>query len=207
MTPISRTRALLEDRLERLSNLGVPFPQSADEFGVFCHLLHSLAQTPVSYLEIGCRHGGSLFVAAAFLPPGSTLIALDLPGAAWGISSSEVELQHVAAALTAEGYQAHVLLLDSQSRDAKSQVESILDGRDLDAIFIDADHTLAGATADWECYRGLVRDGGLVAFHDIADRADTPDVEVHRLWSTLRSTYPYFEVVFEYGIGALWLRR
>jgi predicted O-methyltransferase YrrM len=37
---------------------------------------------------------------------------------------------------------------------------------DIDFLFIDADHTEAGARADWEAFSGFVVPGGVVAFHD-----------------------------------------
>lgn len=40
-------------------------------------------------------------------------------------------------------------------------------GPTFDFVFIDADHSYEGCKADIEAYRGLVREGGLLAGHDI----------------------------------------
>jgi len=198
-------RARLETRLRRLDELAIPFPQNVNEFAMFCLLLACFPARPVSYLEIGCRHGGSLYAASGFLPEHSLIIGMDLPGAAWGDHESEPSLRLIADELTREGYDAHLILADSSSSEAKQELSALLAGRHLDAIFIDADHTFLGVSSDWNNYRTLVASPGMVAFHDIARRSDTPKVEVYQLWEELRNDYPHLEVIWQYGIGAIWL--
>ena len=42
-----------------------------------------------------------------------------------------------------------------------------LEGRQVDVLFIDGDHAYDGVKRDYEMYGSLVRDGGVIAFHDI----------------------------------------
>jgi cephalosporin hydroxylase len=59
------------------------------------------------------------------------------------------------------------LALSSQSPEAIHAAQKWaerLGGVDL--LHIDGDHSMKGCLADWENYRGLVRPGGLVLFHD-----------------------------------------
>jgi len=42
-----------------------------------------------------------------------------------------------------------------------------LNGEPLDFLFIDGDHTYEGVKRDFEMYSPLVRNGGIIAFHDI----------------------------------------
>jgi predicted O-methyltransferase YrrM len=78
-----------------------------------------------------------------------------------------------------------------------SRVEQRIAGRHLDLLFIDGDHTYDGVVADFNAYRHLVRDGGVIAFHDICmdNRQrfgiDTQNDsgEVHVFWEKIRNHY------------------
>ncbi len=58
-----------------------------------------------------------------------------------------------------------------------------------DIVFIDGDHTYAGAKADWQHWRDYVNDGGIIVFHDII--ADVPEnsSEVKRLFDEIATEY------------------
>lgn len=57
-------------RIRQIKEFRIPLPQNVDEFKMYCYELYkSNAKRAVSvYLEIGSRHGASLYVAAGFLP-------------------------------------------------------------------------------------------------------------------------------------------
>lgn len=65
-------------------------------------------------------------------------------------------------------------------------VEDILEGEWVDFLFIDGDHTLDGVTKDFEMYGPLVREGGIIAFHDAA-LINHPEVKVYELINRLKS--------------------
>jgi predicted O-methyltransferase YrrM len=44
----------------------------------------------------------------------------------------------------------------------------LLDGRAIDFLFIDGDHSWDGVWQDFKMYSSLVAPGGLIAFHDIS---------------------------------------
>ena len=56
---------------------------------------------------------------------------------------------------------------DSSSDDVQSAIRATLNGRQIDLLFIDGDHTFAGALADCRFYSQFVAPRGLIAFHDI----------------------------------------
>ena len=106
---------------------------------------------------------------------------------------------------------------DSHSTAVHARVGAILDGRKLDVLFIDGDHTAEGVRADFDAYRGFVRSGGVIAFHDIvadfntrfgrptaADSGGVPE-----FWRELRRRYATTQEFVEsseqdgYGIGVL----
>ena len=60
-----------------------------------------------------------------------------------------------------------MLEADSHDRATLERVRTFFADRPVDVLFIDGDHTYAGIRSDYEMYGPLVRDGGIVAFHDI----------------------------------------
>ena len=75
---------------------------------------------------------------------------------------------------------------DSQTRQMKNEVSAYCDRFDL--IFIDADHRYVGVRADFQNYRDLLSDRGVILFHDVdPDHAfkDGAGGDVARFWSEL----------------------
>ena len=110
----------------------------------------------------------------------------------------------------------HLIDGDSRSIAVRKAVEAAACGQPIDVLFIDGDHTYEGVRSDYVNYRELVRDGGVIAFHDIVDDhrtrfgrqtiAWTGDVPV--FWRQLKSDARTFEFVADqeqdgFGIGAL----
>jgi predicted O-methyltransferase YrrM len=101
------------------------------------------------------------------------------------------------------------------------KVERVLHGQKLDLLFIDADHSYAGVKDDFLHYRQFVKDGGIIAFHDIVPDHLTkynhdPQTwegarsgEVYLFWNRLKTHYREVrEFVVDYdqdgcGIGAI----
>ncbi len=81
---------------------------------------------------------------------------------------------------------------NSQIPSTRKLVEALmqLHGRSqIDFLFIDGDHSDEGVRKDFALFAPLVREGGIVAFHDIAD-ADwmrEHDCYVYQLWSQVKA--------------------
>lgn len=136
------------------------------------------------YLEVGARHGDSFHEIVCSLPPGSTAVAVDLPGGLWGTEKSRPHLERVVADLCARGYKASCIFGDSQA-DATKRL--IVGRGPYDAILLDGDHTLKGVTRDWSLYGDMAP---LIAFHDIvgtgqAEKVHGSPVEVPILWDAI----------------------
>ncbi len=56
---------------------------------------------------------------------------------------------------------------DSHADTTWRRVAELLDGRAIDFLFIDGDHSCDGVWQDFKMYSSLVAPGGLIAFHDI----------------------------------------
>ena len=82
------------------------------------------------------------------------------------------------------------------------RVKNILGDREVDFVFIDGDHTYEGVKQDFEMYSPLVKDGGIVAFHDIVAHPVETGCEVNRLWDEIKeSKYEYTEIVSDWNQG------
>jgi hypothetical protein len=105
---------------------------------------------------------------------------------------------------------------DSHTVSIRDAVERAGGGQGIDGLFIDGDHTYEGVRSDYLNYRGLVRDGGIVAFHDIVEdhmtrfgRTTTSCTgDVPAFWRQLKPHARTFEFVADpqqdgYGIGVL----
>lgn len=158
-----------------------------------------------SYLEIGTRHGDTFHAVMTSLPPGSVGLAVDLPGGAWGQSSSAQHLDRAVTDLCSRGYRAARIFGDSRSTEVFLKVQKL---GPFDAGLIDGDHRYAGVKADWEAYGPLC---SITAFHDIAGvglvaRKSGLAVEVPRLWSEItaqRETVEFVAAGSKMGIGVV----
>ena len=84
---------------------------------------------------------------------------------------------------------------DSHAPVTRKQVESLLGERRLDFLFIDGDHTYDGVRQDFELYAQLVRQGGIVALHDVAKHPAGHNCDVDRFWAELRVKYRTCEFI------------
>lgn len=152
--------------------------QKPNELAGLLALLLDLA--PRVVVEVGSDAGGTLW-AWRQLPSVEHVAAVSLPGA--GFDSGRPLDRH--GAVVVEG--------DSHAEDTLLTLAAVLAewGLPLDFLMIDGDHTYDGVRSDYEMYGPLVRDGGLVALHDICPHPGHPDVEVDRFWSELQGDKEY----------------
>jgi hypothetical protein len=112
---------------------------------------------PNVIVEIGCATGGTLY--------------------AWSKICREVygiTLDECFGPVNDHG--THLFFGDSHADETRSWLTTQLDGKPVDVLFIDGDHSPSGVRADWADYSPLVRPGGLVLFHDVAHTRVEPDV-------------------------------
>jgi predicted O-methyltransferase YrrM len=162
------------------------------------------------YLEIGARDGDTLHAVGLALGPGAHLVAVDLPGAAWGKESSVVSLEKAAADLRKRGLEVTTVIGDSRHGAIIRRVRAL---GPYDATLIDGDHTYFGVLTDWLNYGEMAP---LVAFHDIVghkerDRRHDIPVEVPRLWSVIKSqgmpTREFVASTSTMGIGVVFTKE
>jgi predicted O-methyltransferase YrrM len=151
-------------------------------------------ERPRAILEIGVWNGGTIFLWTRVAAADATIIGVDLGG---GVFGNRSPLAVVCQAFTRDDQQVR-LLLRSDSHDPKTarRVQQVLDGRQLDFLFIDGDHRYESVKRDFALYSPMVRPGGLIAFHDIVAVSEPGFVrEVSEFWRDVVSTYETEELV------------
>ena len=175
--------------------------QTQQKLSEITSLARAVAEiSPRTILEIGTAHGGTLLIWAALAS--DTVVSCDL-------ESKDVQAKFLRS-LPPPGSACKVTLLqgDSHSPEFYERVAGALNGRDVDFLFIDGDHTQEGALADFESYSPLVRPGGLVAFHDIVELQPLATNQVFPVWESLKHRFEHREFIDDptqcgYGIGLL----
>lgn len=158
-------------------------------------------RAPKRSLEIGTNYGGTLFLLCALSPADAEIISLDLPFGEFGggYPSRRIPLYRQ---FPKNGQKLHLLRADSHAAETKERVLKILDGEQLDYLFLDGDHTYGGVSRDFEMYAPLVRSGGMVAFHDIVTYDAHSRCEVVTFWNEIKQKYRHREFVEETPRGA-----
>ena len=148
------------------------------------------ARRPQAVVEIGSFRGGTLAAWCQVAAPDAVLVSVDLPDPSETPSTPE-ELRRLARARQ----RVEVVRADSHTQETRDKVVAALAGREVDFLMIDGDHSYEGVRRDFELYAPLVRDEGLVAFHDILPHTRIPNIEVARFWAEVSAHYEHEEFV------------
>lgn len=82
--------------------------------------------------------------------------------------------------------------VDSNSQTTVDQVKELLGGKQVDFLFIDGGHEYSVIRRDVKNYLPLVKDGGVIAFHDILYFSDA--CQVNPIWEDLKRHYDSIEI-------------
>ncbi len=161
--------------------------QNLVEFEAFVEYLQPDSFSTV--LEIGTMKGGTLYLWCQLCRPDAHVLSIDLPSGRFGGGyTSKLELlfhrfKQKAQTLTC-------IRGDSHAASTLKEFKSRLNGRMLDFLFIDGDHTYDGVRRDFEDYAPFVRTGGVIAFHDIVfNPLNAADFEVWRFWDEIKKQH------------------
>lgn len=190
-----------------ISNEFFPASQIQGELAALGKILQRLR--PKAALEIGTWNGGTLYILTRLADPRATIISVDLPGGGFGggYSAGRAWLYR---RMARRGQRVHTFRGDSHSDGIFSRARGALQKQPLDYLFIDGDHTYEGVKRDFELYAPLVRDGGVVALHDIVQGPPENVGGVPTLWNEVKSRSRHIEIVQDreqkgYGIGVLFV--
>jgi hypothetical protein len=156
--------------------------QKIREFAPFLAFL--LGRELRAVVEIGADQGGTFYAWCQVATTDALIVGIDLPGGEGGQFTENI-------AATMGSYKrlsqrAETILGDSHDPATKAKLERILEGRPIDLLFIDGDHSYQGVKQDFEMYAPLAN---LVALHDVLPHPDFPACQVDQLWAEIKGTH------------------
>ncbi|MDX2304896.1 MAG: class I SAM-dependent methyltransferase [Microscillaceae bacterium] len=162
---------------------------------------------PKVIVEIGTNMGGSLFLFIKVSDPHSLTISIDLPGGKGGGGYPSYRKPFYES-FCKPTQQLHLIQADSHNAETLFLLENILQGQKIDFLFIDGDHSYQGVKQDFDMYAPLVKQGGLIGFHDTKYTEPDNWKQVDKFWNQIKSNYQHQEFLSDErlwgGIGVLY---
>jgi len=163
-----------------------------------------------SFIEIGSLFGWTLQHFIHYSNINSTAISIDLPVSEfcgpsdWRVSKQEDCYKNIWPGW-AKDKNCKLYLLPTKSfyEYTLNNVKNILKDTQVDFLFIDGDHRYEAIKQDFNMYSSLVRKGGMIAFHDIAENEDGGP----KFWGEIKNNYKSEEIITakDMGIGIIYV--
>ena len=191
---------------------GCPVPVYQDE-GELNRLLDLVRELkPKKILEIGSLHGGTLWYWM-HTAPGAEIVSVDSGVQAFDGRFEDIE--YARKNLWGEWAKETGCTLTQYRGDSRSRetVEGARQHAPFDFVFIDGGHKYNEAMSDWQNYWPMLREGGLLAMHDIAYSDNNVEgYGVPQVWREVRDCGEWDEFIAPenagrwMGIGVMWRR-
>jgi FkbM family methyltransferase len=157
-------------------------------------------------MEIGTYAGGLFSIMCKLSDEDGVKISVDLP-----VYENQENTEYYKNFLRDHkkfSKNVHFIAADSHKQETLEQVKQLLNGEELDFLFIDGDHSYAGVKQDFEMYKELVKDGGYIGFHDINDTEWHRNLNcyVAHFWDEIKNRYESTEIntkSYAMGIGVV----
>ena len=150
--------------------------------------------SPTRVLEIGTARGGSLYLWTQAATEDATIVSIDLPEGEFGGAYPICRIPFYKT-FSQPGQTLHLIRGNSHEAQTIEKVGILFDNHPIDFAFIDGDHTYEGVKADFLNYGPLIREGGIIGFHDILPRPDLPEIQVDRFWKEVKNKYNTKEII------------
>ncbi len=164
---------------------------------------------PKTILEIGTARGGTLFLFTRIADPEAIIISVDLPGGKFGGGYTKWKIP-LYQSFAKKGQKIQLVRANSHNPKTFELLKAILDSRMVDFLFLDGDHTYEGVKRDFNKYSNLVKEGGIIALHDIAEHSPKSKCNVYKFWDEIKNDYENLEIIKDRkqkwaGIGVIYL--
>jgi hypothetical protein len=180
----------------------------------FEELLKEFSNLKVTnFIEIGSLYGWTLQHFIHYSEEGSTALSIDLPvrhfvgSNDWRVEKQEYSYKTVWPYWAKQKKcKLHLIPDSSQKIETLTKTKEIFKDCFVDFVFIDGDHRYEAIKNDYLWYSSLVRKGGIVAFHDIAENEEGGG---HKFWNEIKNNFKHKEILLsdkkEKGIGVLYI--
>jgi len=149
-------------------------------------------EQPHTIVEIGTRDGGTLYAICQAAPDDALIISMDTCWETYALNVQLDNSKEFRDEFCKPGQNVRFLHADSHNQTTFQYLKNYLAGDPIDFLFLDGDHSYKGVKNDWETYSPLVRDGGIVGFHDIVTHEDQSlGCHVDLLWKELKESGDY----------------
>ncbi len=143
-------------------------------------------------VEIGTEKGGTFYIWCRIAQPDAVIVSIDLPGGLFGGGYTLRDVKKFRR-YKKKKQKLHFIRKDSHRQDSKKELMKKLNSRKIDFLMIDGDHRYAGVRRDWRMYSPLVKQNGLIAFHDILFHSKIRECKVDRLWNEIKDDYRHMK--------------
>jgi len=135
------------------------------------------SENPKTILEIGTDKGGTLYLWCQAAADDATIVSIDLSSRRrYSPKRRELYAKFVKSARQ----KLHFLPFSSHEQSTVEKASALFGGKKIDYLFIDGDHTYEGVKQDYIMFSPLVKEGGIIAFHDI--KTVREDCGVREIW-------------------------
>ncbi len=145
-------------------------------------------------VEIGTAKGGTFYIWCRIAQPKALIISIDLPSGPFGGGYALNDIKKFRKYKKKE-QKLYFLRKDSHKQDTKKELIKILDGQKIDFLMVNGDHRYIGVKKDWQLYSPLVKQSGLIVFHDILFHPKVPKCKVDKLWKEIKGNFKYIEFI------------
>ena len=166
-------------------------------------------RSPKVILEIGTARGGTLLLWARICSSNAIIISIDLPGGNFG-GGYPVYKSILYKSFKQKNQIIKLIRSDSHSEYTLSKVKKILNGKKIDYLFIDGDHSYHGVKKDYHQYKSSCSTDAIIGIHDInIDNRSPRQIFVSDFWDEIKNQYKTKELfsienVNAMGIGVIY---
>ncbi len=178
---------------QKLAKSAIERKGATQKITEFTSLLRLLKRRKLkSVVEIGTAQGGTLYTWCKIALPDALIISIDLPGGPFGGGYTLNEMKKFKK-YKKKNQELYFLRKDSHKQETKKKLADILGGRKIDLLFIDGDHRYRGVKKDFQLYSPLVKQNGLIVFHDILHHPKVRACKVDKFWNEIKHEYKNVE--------------
>ncbi|MFA6055059.1 MAG: class I SAM-dependent methyltransferase [Thermodesulfovibrionales bacterium] len=180
---------------KKVASLAVEKKGAIQKITEFASLLGLLKRRKLkSIVEIGTAQGGTLYTWCKIANSDALIISIDLSGGPFGGGYTLNDIKKFRK-YKRKNQKLYFLRKDSHKQETKNKLAEILDGRKIDFLFIDGDHRYRGVKKDFQLYSSLVKQNGLIVFHDILYHPKVPECKVDKFWNEIKRKYKNVEFI------------